>query len=186
LEETIVTRRKLSDVLRQEVTKDAPEGSAPARETSAKASTAKSTTQKATASPAKEDQSAQLKELKAALTQGAEQEKALHAQIKTLQGDVKLKQKQIDSLELQLGQVSQLKADLAEAKEVILQLSEANTQMGKTLDELKQKPAQEKAPAKAPLSRTPLSIRPNTVPYHSMQHGPAPSKSKSVDVGWMD
>jgi chromosome segregation ATPase len=182
LEETIVTRRKLSDVLRQEVIKDAPEGSAQAQETSVKASTAKSTTQKATASPAKEDQSAQLSELKAALAQGAEQEKALHAEIKTLEADVKLKQKQISTLESQMGQVGQLKADLAEAKEVILQLSEANTQMGKTLDELKQKPAQEKAP----LSRTPLSIRPNTVPYHSMQHGPAPSKPKSVDVGWMD
>ena len=181
-----MTRRKLSDVLRQEVIKDAPEGSVQAQETPAKASTTKSTAQKATVSPAKEDQSAQLKELKAALAQGAEQEKALHAQIKTLETDVKLKQKQIDTLESQMGQVSQLKADLAEAKEVILQLSEANTQMGKTLDELKQKPPQEKAPSKAPLYRPPLSIRPNTLPYHSVRHGPTPPKPKSVDVGWMD
>ncbi|NJM74785.1 MAG: hypothetical protein HC852_02215 [Acaryochloridaceae cyanobacterium RU_4_10] len=181
-----MTRRKLSDVLRQEVTKDAPEGSAQVQETPAKSSTAKSTTQKATASPAKEDQSAQLKELKAALAQGAEQEKALHAQIKTLEADVKLKQKKISTLESQLGQVDKLKADLAEAKEVILQLSEANTQMGKTLDELKQKPSQTKVPPKAPLSKTPLTLRPDTLPYHSVRHGPAPSKPKGVDVGWMD
>jgi chromosome segregation ATPase len=181
-----MTRRKLSDVLRQEVTKDAPEDSAQVQESPAKASTIKNTAQKSTANPEQENQSAQLKELKAALAQGAEQEKALHVQIKTLQGDVKLKQKQIDTLESQIGQVSQLKVDLAEAKEVILQLSEANTQMGKTLDELKQKTPQEKAPSKAPLSRTPLSIRPNTLPYHSVQHGPTPTKPKSVDVGWMD
>jgi chromosome segregation ATPase len=185
-----MTRRNLSDILRQEVQKEAPEDAE--KESKPSATTAKaaaSQTRKAAASPApaKDSESAngqlaaQITELKAALAQGEEHEKDLQAQIKSLQTEVKRQQKEMGSLEAQVAQVSTLKKELTEAREVILQLSEANTEMGKTLDDLKTPKAQ-------PQRKAPLSLRP--LPSHSMQHSKAPSgnasQSKSVDVGWMD
>jgi chromosome segregation ATPase len=183
-----MTRRNLSDILRQEVQKEAPDDAE--KESKPSVTTAKaaaSQTRKAAASPAKDSESAngqlaaQITELKAALAQGEEHEKDLQAQIKSLQAEVKRQQKEMGSLEAQVAQVSTLKKELTEAREVILQLSEANTEMGKTLDDLKTPKAQ-------PQRKAPLSLRP--LPSHSMQHSKAPSgnasQSKSVDVGWMD
>jgi predicted RNase H-like nuclease (RuvC/YqgF family) len=178
LEEKIMTRRNLSDVLRQEATKDATD-SEPKAEASDNSTKAASRTRKPSTSAPVEDQTAQIQELKAALAQGAEQEKAFQAQIKALEANTKQQQQQIKALESELGQGSKLKTELAEAKEVILQLSEANTQMSKTLDELKNPP--QKAKAKAPLAVRPL-------PRHSLQLKPSENidKPKAIDVGWMD
>jgi predicted RNase H-like nuclease (RuvC/YqgF family) len=177
LEKNIMTRRKLSDVLRQEVTKDSGEDAIQAEVVETPAVTA-TRTRKTTDTPATEDQSAQVQELKAALMHGAEQEKEFQSQIKSLESDVKQKQKQIESLELQTAQVAQLKTELAEAKEVILQLSAANTQMSSSLDQVKKQPLAQKSRTLMPL---------NSIPHHSIQHGTTQSsKPKSVDVGWMD
>lgn len=178
-----MTRRNLSDVLRQEVSKETVDPASKAESQAAPAK-APSRDRKSAASPDIAAQTAQIQELKAALTQGAEQEKALQAQIKTLEAKVKQQQQQIKeqtkALETQLGQESKFKTELADAKEVILQLSEANTQMSKTLDELKT-PKQSSTKAKAPLAVRPL-------PRHSLQIKPseAVDKPKTIDVGWMD
>jgi predicted RNase H-like nuclease (RuvC/YqgF family) len=188
-----MTRRNLSDILRQEVQKEAPADAGkepkPAVAPEAGKATAARTTRKADGddAPAKEKEAAngqltaQIAELKAALAQGAEHEKDLQGQIKSLQAEVKRQQKEVESLEAQVAQVSTLKKELTEAKEVILQLSEANTEMSKTLDTLK-------TPKAEPQRKAPLSLRP--LPPHSVQHSKAPSsnasQSKSVDVGWMD
>jgi chromosome segregation ATPase len=172
-----MTRRNLSDVLRQEATKDAAD---PESKPESQAAPAKAASRRKSAdTPAVADQTAQIQELKAALAQGAEQEKTFQAQIKTLEAKAKQQQQQIKTLETELGQSSKLKAELAEAKEVILQLSEVNTQMSKTLDELKNPPQKAKA-------KSPLAVRP--LPHHSMQLKPSENidKPKVIDVGWMD
>jgi predicted RNase H-like nuclease (RuvC/YqgF family) len=182
LEEKIMTRRNLSDVLRQEATKEATDLE-PKAESSANSvanpAKAASRTRKSSTDTSVADQTAQIQELKAALAQGAEQEKAFQAQIKTLATKVKQQQQQIKTFETEQGQSSKLKTELAEAKEVILQLSEANTQMSKTLDELKNPPQNAKA-------RASLAVRP--LPRHSLQLKPSENidKPKVIDVGWMD
>jgi predicted RNase H-like nuclease (RuvC/YqgF family) len=172
-----MTRRNLSDVLRQEATKDAadPESKPESQTAPAKATSRR----KAADTPAVADQTAQIQELKAALAQGAEQEKALQAHLATLEAKVKQQEQQIKTLKTGLEQESKLKTELAEAKEVILQLSEANTQISQTLDELKNPPSKTKAKA-------PLAVRP--LPRHSLQLKPSENidKPKSIDVGWMD
>jgi predicted RNase H-like nuclease (RuvC/YqgF family) len=188
-----MTRRNLSDILRQEVKKDSPEATEPdskSSNTAAKASTSK--TRKAVPSTevvpengaAQAQLTAQITELKAALAQGAEHEKELQTQIKSLQAEVKRHQKEVATLEAQAAQDAKLKTELAEAKAVILQLSEANTQLSESLDALKAP----KAPNAQPQRKAPLSLRP--LPSHSVQHSIAPSgaasKPKTVDVGWMD
>ena len=193
-----MTRRNLSDILRQEVKKDTSEPSAPEAppaNVAVKATATKS--RKAASSPeplneseaAQELLTAQITELKTALAQGADHEKELQAQIKTLQAEVKRHQKEVATLEAQGAQDAKLKAELAEAKAVILQLSEANTQMSESLDALKATKTTPKAQPQAQSQRkTPLALRP--LPSHSVQHSIAPSgaasKPKSVDVGWMD
>jgi chromosome segregation ATPase len=195
-----MTRRNLSDVLRQEAKKEAPEAQADQATTPTKTSAAKTKvakmeavkaeavrSTKTTPEPALEsvDQSAQIAELKAALVQGAAQEKNLQAQLKQLQSEVERKQKQVDTLEQQLAQVEKVKAELADAKEMILQLSEVNTQMSATLDELK-KPAAPTVRKEKTMTRT-LSAPP--LPAHAIQHHDASGstpKPKTIDVGWMD
>jgi chromosome segregation ATPase len=192
-----MTRRNLSDILRQEVKKETPETSEPdskpvAVETPETAvavaasssrarkatATASSSADSATANDASEAKfTAQITELKAALAQGAEHEKTLQAEVKSLQADVKRQQKEAGGFE---AQVARLKTELTEAKDVILQLSEENTQMRKTVDELK-------APKAQPQRKAPLSLR--SLPSHSVQPSGTTSstkKPKSVDVGWMD
>jgi predicted RNase H-like nuclease (RuvC/YqgF family) len=177
-----MTRRNLSDVLRQEATKEAtdvePKAESPAN-SAANPVKAASRTRKPSTDTSIADQTAQIQELKAALAQGAEQEKAFQAQIKTLETKVKQQQQQIKTFETEQSQSSKLKTELAEAKEVILQLSEANTQMSQTLDELKNPPQKAKA-------RAPLAVRP--LPRHSLQLKPSENidKPKAIDVGWMD
>lgn len=184
-----MTRRNLSDVLRQEVTKDAEEAAPNAASKSEATPAAQKAASRASKSvapsavPAVVDQSAQLAELKAALAQGAEQEKALQSKIRSLEVSVKQQQTQIKALEKDLetqsGQAANLKTELTEAKDVILQLSEANTQMSQTLDELKKPPQRTKAKA-------PLAVRP--LPRHSIQLKPSENidPPKTIDVGWMD
>jgi predicted RNase H-like nuclease (RuvC/YqgF family) len=188
-----MTRRNLSDILRQEVKKETPEATEPdAKSSNAAGKTSANKTRKAAprSESAPESESAQalliaqITELKAALAQGAEHEKELQAQIKSLQAEVKRHQKEASTLEAQVVQDAKLKAELAEAKSVILQLSEANTQMSESLDALKAP----KASKGQPQRKAPLSLRP--LPSHSVQHSIAPSgaasKPKTVDVGWMD
>jgi chromosome segregation ATPase len=191
-----MTRRNLSDILRQEVKKETPETSEPDSKPVAveksetvdaaaasssrgrKSAAAASNADSAKANDASEAKfTAQITELKAALAQGAEHEKTLQADIKSLQADIKRQQKEVSGLE---AQVSRLKTELTEAKDVILQLSEENTQMRKTVDELK-------APKAQPQRKAPLSLR--SVPSHSVQpssQSSSTNKPKSVDVGWMD
>lgn len=195
-----MTRRNLSDILRQEVQKETPEATEPDSKVSISAEkVTASKVRKAVPSPepekerepAKEKYEAQITELKAALSQGAEQEKELQAQVKSLQAEVKRHQKDVVSLEAQVAQGSGLKAELAEAKAVILQLSEANTLMSESLDALKSSKtpkAQPQAQRKAPLSLRPLPSH-SVQRTPSVQHSVAPanaSKPKTVDVGWMD
>jgi chromosome segregation ATPase len=188
-----MTRRNLSDILRQEVKKETPEATEPdSKSSNAAGKTTASKTRKAAPSSeaASERESAQtlltaqITELKTALAQGAEQEKELQAQIKSLQAEVKRHQKEVATLEAQVAQDAKLKAELVEAKAVILQLSESNTQLSESLDAL----TAPKAPKAQPQRKAPLSLRP--LPSHSVQHSIAPSgaasKPKSVDVGWMD
>ena len=183
-----MTRRNLSDVLRQEVTKDPAEAEVNEADPKAESTASAKSTRTQKAAPA--DQSDQLAELKVALTQGAEQEKALQTQIKALEASAKQQLKQIQSLEDQIEQVSQLKADLAEAREVILQLSESNTELTQTLEDMKPKQSkqpqrQPQKPLHPPKARA-LAVRP--LPQHSMQIKPtdAVDQPKSIDVGWMD
>jgi predicted RNase H-like nuclease (RuvC/YqgF family) len=188
-----MTRRNLSDILRQEVKKETPEATEPdAKSTNAAGKATASKTRKT--APSSESNSendaaqalftAQITELKTALAQGGEHEKELQGQIKSLQADVKRHQKEVAALEAQVAQDAKLKAELAEAKAVILQLSEANTQLSESLDALKAP----KAAKAQPQRKAPLSLRP--LPSHSVQHSIAPtgaaSKPKTVDVGWMD
>jgi predicted RNase H-like nuclease (RuvC/YqgF family) len=188
-----MTRRNLSDILRQEVKKETPEVTEPdAKPTNVAGKATASKTRKTALSSESNSENdaaqalltAQIAELKTALAQGGEHEKELQAQIKSLQVEVKRHQKEVAALEAQVAQDAKLKTELAEAKAVILQLSEAHTQLSESLDALKAP----KAPKAQPQRKAPLSLRP--LPSHSVQHSIAPSgaasKPKTVDVGWMD
>lgn len=179
-----MTKRNLSDLLRQEVSKDETAAAPPPEQEASKANNR--TRQNGTSSPSQAD--SQVAELKAALAQAAEQEQQMQDQIKNLQAELKHKDKQITALQADGAKLDKLQQELAEAKEVILQLSEANTQMSKTLDELKNPPkpqALQRQPAQSIQRKAALSSL-SPIRHHSIQHGPAPKPSKSVDVGWMD
>ena len=192
-----MTRRNLSDILRQEVKKETSETAAPEAQpdnAAGKATATKNRKEAPSPEPAQDSDAAQaqltaqITELKAALAQGADHEKELQTQIKSLQAEVKRHQKEVATLEAQSAQDAKLKTELAEAKAVILQLSEANTQMSESLDALKAPKVSKAQPQPQPQRKTPLALRP--LPSHSVQHSIAPSgsasKPKSVDVGWMD
>jgi chromosome segregation ATPase len=187
-----MTKRNLSDLLRQEVSKDET-GEAPSQPQDSSKSNGQARQNK----PASTQLESQVKELKAALAQAAEQEQQMQDQIKSLQAEVKQKDKQIAESKADGAKGEKLQQELAEAKEVILQLSAANTQMSTTLDELKnpppsqlqrQKQAQpqpQRQPVESIQRRAAISSL-SPIRHHSIQHGPAPKPSKSVDVGWMD
>jgi hypothetical protein len=108
-----MTRRNLSDILRQEVKKETPEATEPdAKASNAAVKASGSKTRKAAPSSetALESESVQalltdqITELKAALAQGAEHEKELQTQIKSLQAEVKHHQKEAATLEAQVAQ----------------------------------------------------------------------------------
>lgn len=178
-----MTRRNLSDILRQEVQKETSgadsEETKPHSAGGDKKPAAASRARKQPAEdlvaehkPAEDRATAQIAELKAALAQGADHEKDLQAQVKALQSDVTHQKKE----------VNRFKAELAEAKELILKLSEENTQLNTALEESKTSKAQ-------PKWKGALAVKP--LPSHSVQHSEsststAAKQSKSVDVGWMD
>jgi chromosome segregation ATPase len=179
-----MTKQNLSDLLRQEVNKDddatvAPKASAEAGKTVSRS--------RKTSPSSPTELEGQVQELKAALAQAAEQEQQMQTQVQNLQLELKQKEKSIAALDVEGAKVEKLQRELAEAKEMILQLSEANTQMSKTLDELKNPPKSQAIQSTKPPSvqRKISSLTP--LRHHSIQHGPPPSsKPKSLDVGWMD
>jgi chromosome segregation ATPase len=179
-----MTKRNLSDLLRQEVSKDETVAAPPPAQEASK--TQGRTRQNGASSSTQAD--AQIAELKAALAQAAEQEQQMEDQITNLQAELKQKDQQMTALQADGAKLDKVQQELAEAKEVILQLSEANTQMSKTLDELKNPPkpqALQRQPAQSIQRKAALSSL-TPIRHHSIQHGPTPKPSKSVDVGWMD
>lgn len=178
-----MTKRNLSDLLRQEVSKDESVAAPPPAQNASKSNGRARQNTAASSTPLE----GQVAELKVALAQAAEQEQEMQQQIKNLQAELKHNEKQMIALRADGAKLKQLQQELAEAKEVILQLSEANTQMSKTLDELKNPPKSQpqRQPSQAIQRKAALSSL-TPIRHHSIQHGPAPKQSKSVDVGWMD
>lgn len=227
-----MTKKRIADLLKEEVEKPAEEnastatdsdvkgtrkrssstaqsaaaqsaGQATAKKTttaqtkSAKAAAAKMT---ATAKPAAKSASdrqltAKITKLEAALSQSAEKASALQTDVDTHQNRIfELK----DSLEKaesdrqkQAAQLEKLTAELKEAKQVILKLSEANQAANQAADQ----PSAEE-PAAQPAERQSLKLRrPYTsyksIPEYAIQRGtPAGGQNNSMlsddDIGWVD
>lgn len=163
---------------------------------SAKAAAA--TTKPAAKSASDRQLTAKIAELEAALSQSAQKASALQADVDTHQDRIfELK----DSLEkaesdrqAKTAQVTKLTAELDEAKQVILKLTEANQQ---AKDQAQAEPeATSEAPAAKPAERQSLQLRrPYTsyksIPEYAIQRGtPAGGQNNSMlsddDIGWVD
>ncbi|MGI8934434.1 MAG: hypothetical protein ACR2FS_10210 [Phormidesmis sp.] len=167
----------------------AAKAKAPAAKTSAAKSATKSTSDR--------QLTAKITELEAALAQSAEKVNALQTDVDTHQNRIfELK----DSLEktdgdrqAQTVQITQLTAELDEAKQVILKLTEANQQ---AKAKAQARAEQEEAAAK-PAERQSLKLgRPpygsyKSIPEYAIQRGtPAGGQNNSMlsddDIGWVD
>lgn len=172
---------------------------APATATKASATKA-STAKSATKSTSDRQLTARITELEAALTQSAEKASALQADVDTHQNRIfELK----DSLEQaerdrqsQTAQVTKLTAELEEAKQVILKLTEANQQAKEQASQAEPEAVVPEAPAAKPAERQSLQLRrPYTsyksIPEYAIQRGtPTGGQNNSMlsddDIGWVD
>ena len=224
-----MTKKRIADLLKEEVEKPATGEADPAdsdgtkgtrkraaasqstaqkaaatqtKSPKAPAATAKTSTAKASTKSASDRQlTAKISELETALAQSAEKVKALQADVDTHQNRIfELK----DSLEkaerdrqAQTAQVTKLTAELDEAKQVILKLTEANQQAkAQAQAQAEQEKSAPEAPAAKPAERQSLKLgRPynsyKSIPEYAIQRGtPTGGQNNSMlsddDIGWVD
>ncbi len=183
-------------------TKSPKAPAATAKTPAAKTSTAKTSTAKsATKSTSDRQLTAKISELEAALAQSAEKVNALQTDVDTHQNRIfELK----DSLEkadrdrqAQTAKITQLTAELDEAKQVILKLTEANQQAkAQAQARAEQEETAPEAPAAKPAERQSLQLgRPygsyKSIPEYAIQRGtPTGGQNNSMlsddDIGWVD
>ncbi|HIK18003.1 MAG TPA: hypothetical protein IGS53_22320 [Leptolyngbyaceae cyanobacterium M33_DOE_097] len=219
-----MVRKRLSDMLREEANTPDDQGNADeevidvAAEPAKPASTAKTTRSNARANTAhqtkakpagfankaKPEPDTELEntiaELKQALEQATEREKALAQEVETLKADLKANQAQLKSLQDREQQTTALETELAQAKATALKLAEANTELTNKLEHLQtqpQKPTQQPpplAPAKAGTTDDPVVIRREVLLQRqraSLAHPVFPDKPTNSsfsdqDLGWFD
>lgn len=180
-----MTKKNLSDLLREET-----QPSEPASPTaSSTASPKKATTRRSTSSrgPTKADLEQQVKRLTADLGAIKAQEAKSLDQIKGLQGDLDNQQSRLFELKDTLEkaekivqqkdtQLLKLTAELEEAKQVILKMSQPQP-------EPKPTPSPERAPLAVKMSRRAPAKH---IPEYAIQRGEQRSMVSDMDIGWFD
>ncbi len=175
-----MTKKNLSDLLREETQ---PPETEPPTEPAQKAARRPSSRR----GPTKADLEQQVKKLTTDLGSIKAQESKLLDQIKGLQGDLETQQSRLfelkDTLEKTDSTVQQkdaqlvkLTAELEEAKQVILKMSQPEPQP-------KAEPTPERAPLAVKMSRRAPAKH---IPEYAIQRGEQRSMVSDMDIGWFD
>jgi septal ring factor EnvC (AmiA/AmiB activator) len=180
-----MTKKNLSDLLREET-------QAPATKPSEKSTSSPSKSTPAARSgsrrgPTKADLEQQVQALTAELATSQAQETKLLDQIKGLQGDLDTQQSRLfelkDTLEKVEGaaqqkddQLAKLTTELEAAKQVILKMSQP-------APEPKPAPSSERAPLAIKMSRRAPAKH---IPEYAIQRGEQKSMVSDMDIGWFD
>lgn len=206
-----MARKRLSDLLREEVNKPGeadPPAAQPSRATRRKPS-AKSAGD-AEPTPAESEQAApedpapnaEVMKLKAGLEQANDREKALQEKIFDLQAEIDGHKAKISSLEASLQQIASLKTELDQVKATALQLAEENSRLIREAETPKSAPAPATKPADSPepaqktlaqKTNDPMEARQSAIRQRqerSLAHPIFPNKIPSIvtdqDMGWVD
>lgn len=206
-----MARKRLSDLLREEVQKDEPEKNS--AETAIEVEAVEVTKEPAAdtsiatpASPAMEaaqEIAAADQKLQVALAQAEKREASLQQQVTDLTAQLDQQTSLINSLKADLEKARAATAELEKAKHTALQLAEENTQLQQEIKTLKQptssKPAlSRKAPE--PAAPTPTAPNPADAAHQaemrkqqerSLAHpmfpaGSSPGQLSNQDLGWVD
>lgn len=209
-----MTKKNLSDLLKEEAnTSDAPSAdtqsdpSTSAKTANAKESATKSTSSRSTSRLTKADLEKQIAQLEADLKAAADREATLTKQVKGLQDDLAKQQQHIfefkDALEkaetsakVDAEKLQKATEELAEAKQVILKMTEAAAE--KTAEKSAEKLAEKPTESKPALS---VKMRPGgdiyrgsrrlpprkEIPDYAIEHGEQKNHMLSnEEIGWVD
>jgi chromosome segregation ATPase len=209
-----MTKRRLADVLREEAQKpsnsegnDMAEtnskqplelGTAPSKTESAQetpqpsGSGANSTASRARRTgPTKAELEATVTELKEALQAAHQTETSLQEQVASLEAVLSDQKELVQGLQAELKQVGQVKGELQQAKEMILQLSKTNAVAPPAPHELHTRQEQphelhtRQEQGDESLRFQKLNLK--KLPHHSIHPKPAaPGPSTTIDTGWVD
>lgn len=161
-----MARRRIGDMLREEAQKSLePE-----------VETDQSDRDPAQESPPEIKLEKTVTELKELLLEAQQRENSLQEEIADLQSDLEEQKTLVQKLQADLGRTNQFKADLEQARKVILQLSEANSKFTEEANTQKK----ENEGLRSQTSRL------NKIPHHSMQEKAPSTKLSNRDIGWVD
>ena len=131
--------------------------------------------------PTKAELETTVSELSEALQAAHNKESSLQQQIADLQSDLQEQKILLQKLVAELEPTNQLKAELDQAKKVILQLLEANS---KTTQEANTPKKENKEKENKGISSQKLGLK--RLPYHSIQPDSPSGKTFERNVGWFD
>ncbi len=209
-----MARKRLSDLLREEVGKPADtettemDQTASSVQSSQPRRSARKTSQSRSQSPVSDqksesDQNTLIAELKTALTQVEGRENNLKQEVSALKGELKECKAQIKTLQAKQKRAANLEKELEQAKITLLQLAEVNTNLQQAL-EAYQNPAESSplplvklAPTTATLpdaTNDPIAARKEIIRQRqqaALAHPVFPDKPPSgslndQDLGWVD
>ena len=202
-----MARRRLTDLLREEVQKPEESSVEPVETTqktetagAAKAETAKVDTAKAetakvdavtkAAAIAAAAAAKSIAVLQTTLEQTQQREGDLKNQVTDLQAKLDEQQKLVKSLQSDLKRSDKLQKDLEEARKDALQLADANTKLAQEIETLKKPPSQPQPTAAIAKTAAPAEqarqrqIR--TLSHPVFPNEPLPGQGSTLDTGWMD
>lgn len=182
-----MARRKLSDLLRETAQPNPPSGDPAATEVSTPSASEASDRQPSTSIPDPDlaetigDLQATIADLQAQLQNSHDSEAGLRAEITTLKAALRDQVEQVQQLNSQLHQIQRDQAELAEAKQLILNLSASNLQLSQQLEAAKNQPAPAAALRSSSVYRELRQI------LHHPVMATLPSTALSdAEIGWVD
>ncbi len=208
-----MARKRLSDLLREEVGKPTDTDATEMEQTTASVhssqtrrsarKTSQSRSQSSTSAPKSESQNTLIAELKTALTQAEEREDSLKQELSALKDELKECKAQIKALQTKQKRSADLEKELEQAKTTLLQLAEVNTNLQQALEAYQNpvkpspSPLAKLAPHTDTLSDTvndPIAARKEMMRQRqqaALAHPVFPDKPPSgslndQDLGWVD
>lgn len=115
-------------------------------------------------------------DLRESLQEAQQRENSLQQQIADLQSDLQEQKTLVEKLEADIQRTNRLKAELEQARKVILQLSEANSKLTEEVNTLRKE--------NEGLRSQKSSL--NKLPHHSIQQNSPSTRLSNKDIGWVD